>query len=603
MPQKISQLIDILPNKPGVYQFLNAQSDVIYIGKAKDLKKRVSSYFNRNRYESAKLRVLISRIADIKHIIVNTESDALLLENNLIKKFKPKYNVLLKDDKTYPWICIKNEPFPRVFSTRRIVNDGSRYFGPYTSGVLMKTILELIRSLYPLRNCNLSLTQEFILSGKYKPCLELQLGNCKAPCISKQTEKEYNENIESIIEILNGNLHKVNRLLLNKMNESAKKFKFEQAQNYKDKIAALKRFQAKSTIVNPKLNDLDVFSLVSEPHFACVNYLKIIKGAVVQSHNLEIKKVLNELDEELLGFAISELRQRIGSKSKDIIVPLLPDFTIEGCNYIVPYKGDKLKLLDLSRRNAKGYVLERLDSIKNQDPQKKTNRILSRMKLDLRLSNLPKHIECFDNSNLQGTNPVAACVVFRNAKPSKKEYRHFNIKTVSGPDDYASMEEIVYRRYKRMIEENQSLPQLVIIDGGKGQLTSAYKSIKKLNIEQEVKIIGIAKRLEKIFLPGEPLPLYLDKTSESLKTIQNARNEAHRFGLRFHRHKREDVLKASSLIKIDGIGEKTIELLYRHFKSYERIINAKQEELELIISPQRATKIFKYFNSNNLKRK
>jgi excinuclease ABC subunit C len=392
----------------------------------------------------------------------------------------------------------------------------------------------------------------------------------------------------------------VNRILLNKMNENAKNYKFEQAQKYKEKIAALKRYQAKSTIVNPKLNDLDVFSLISEINFACVNYLKIIKGAVVQSQNLEIKKVLNEMDEELLGFAISELRQRIGSKAKEIIVPFLPDFTIEGCNYTVPSRGDKLKLLDLSKRNATGFVLQKLQSINNTNPKKRINRILLQMKKDFRLSNLPEHIECFDNSNLQGTNPVAACVVFRNAKPSKKEYRHFNIKTVSGPDDYASIEEVVFRRYKRMVEENKPLPQLVVIDGGKGQLGSAYKSITKLSIDKEVKIIGIAKRLEEIFFPGEPLPLFLDKSSESLKVIQMSRNEAHRFGLTFHRQKREGVLKSSSLIKIDGIGEKTVELLYRHFKSYNKIIKATKEELESIISPERANKIYSYFNSNKI---
>ncbi len=600
MSKEISYLLEVLPNKPGVYQFLNAQSEIIYIGKAKDLKKRISSYFTRNQYESAKLRVLVSRVVDIKHIIVNTENDALLLENNLIKKFKPKYNVLLKDDKTFPWICIKNEPFPRVFSTRRIVHDGSQYFGPYTSGVLMKTILDLIRNIYPLRNCNLLLTQKFILLGRYKPCLEFQIGNCNAPCINNQTEEDYDKNIESIVEILKGNLHMVNRILLNKMNENAKNYKFEQAQKYKEKIAALKRYQAKSTIVNPKLNDLDVFSLISEINFACVNYLKIIKGAVVQSQNLEIKKVLNEMDEELLGFAISELRQRIGSKAKEIIVPFLPDFTIEGCNYTVPSRGDKLKLLDLSKRNATGFVLQKLQSINNTNPKKRINRILLQMKKDFRLSNLPEHIECFDNSNLQGTNPVAACVVFRNAKPSKKEYRHFNIKTVSGPDDYASIEEVVFRRYKRMVEENKPLPQLVVIDGGKGQLGSAYKSITKLSIDKEVKIIGIAKRLEEIFFPGEPLPLFLDKSSESLKVIQMSRNEAHRFGLTFHRQKREGVLKSSSLIKIDGIGEKTVELLYRHFKSYNKIIKATKEELESIISPERANKIYSYFNSNKI---
>lgn len=596
MHRPVQHILGELPNKPGVYQFVNAQGEVIYVGKAKDLKKRVSSYFNKKNYANAKLRVMVLRIADIKYILVDTENDALLLENNLIKKLKPRYNVMLKDDKTYPWICIKNEPFPRVFPTRRIINDGSRYFGPYTSVVLMKTVLDLIRSIYPLRNCNLSLTQENIKSGRFKACLEYQIGNCLAPCINNQTEEDYNKNIESIIEILNGNVNKISQGLKEQMKKNAKEFKFEQAQMFKEKLDILKRYQAKSTIVNPRLNDLDVFSIASEANFACVNYLKIFKGAVVQLYNLEIKKIINETEDELLGFAISEIRRRFGSKSKEIVVSLMPDFAIEGCKYSIPVRGDKAKLIDLSRRNSKAYVADKLSRLNNGIQKGKTHRILSALKNDLKLPVFPKHIECFDNSNLQGTNPVAACIVFRNALPSKKEYRHYNIKSVVGPDDYASMEEVVYRRYNRMLEHNEPLPQLIIIDGGKGQLHSALKSLKKLGIQDKVRLIGIAERLEEIFFPDEPLPLYLNKTSESLKVIQNARNEAHRFGLGFHRKKREKEVRSSMLEDIAGIGPKTIEALYANFKSYDRIVHASLSELIKIIPPHKANIVFSHFH-------
>jgi len=596
MHRPVQHILGELPNKPGVYQFVNAQGEVIYVGKAKDLKKRVSSYFNRKNYSNAKLRVMVLRVADIKYILVDTENDALLLENNLIKKLKPRYNVLLKDDKTYPWICIKNEPFPRVFPTRRIINDGSRYFGPYTSGVLMKTVLELIRSLYPLRNCNLLLTKENIKSGRFKSCLEFQLGNCKAPCIDNQTEEDYNKNIESIIEILSGNTHKISRIIKEEMKKSAADFRFEEAQVLKDKLEMINRYQARSTVVNPRLTDMDVFSIVSQTGIACVNYLKIIKGAIVQSHNLEIKKVLNESEEELLGYAISEIRQRLGSKSKNIAVSLTPDFVIEGCKYIVPERGDKTKLISLSIRNAKAYMMERSRNSKNIKRQERVDKKLLTLQKDLNLSTLPIHIECFDNSNLQGTNPVAACVVFRNAIPSKKEYRHFNIKTVEGPDDYASMEEVVYRRYKRMLDQQEPLPQLIIVDGGKGQLNAAYQSVKKLGIYNQVRIIGIAKRLEEIFFPGQSLPLYLNKSSESLKIIQSTRNEAHRFVLGFHRKKREKEVKSSVLEEIAVIGPKTIEALYAHFKSYDRIVHASLSELKKIIPTNKANIVFSHFH-------
>ncbi|PKP37067.1 MAG: excinuclease ABC subunit C [Bacteroidetes bacterium HGW-Bacteroidetes-15] len=590
--------LEFLPNKPGVYQFLNTQGEIIYVGKAKDLKKRVSSYFNRKTYESAKLRVLVSKVDDIKHIIVETESDALLLENNLIKKLKPRYNILLKDDKTYPWICIKKEPYPRIFSTRLVVQDGSRYFGPYTSGFLMKTILDLIRSLYPLRNCTHSLTEHYIKSGRFKPCLEYQIGNCMAPCIGLQDENSYNNNIDAIIEILKGNIQVVRRMLNQRMISLSKEFKFEEAQRFKEKIAALDRYQAKTTIVSQTHRDVDVFSIVNEKNYACVNFIKVINGSVIQSHNIELKKNLDESEGDLLGYAIAELRQRVRSRAKEIIVPLKPDFTLSDCKYTIPSRGDKLKLLELSKRNAKGYVIEKEKNSEKQDPQRRVNRILTALQKDFRTMELPKHIECFDNSNLQGTNPVAACVVFKNGKPSKKEYRLFNIRTVQGPDDYASMEEVVKRRYARLIQQNESLPQLIVIDGGKGQLSSAYSAIKELGIEQRVQVIGIAKKLEEIFFPGDSIPLYLDKNSESLKVIQNARNEAHRFGIAHHRNRRSKASAGSELTTIPGIGEKTMQSLFRTFKSIDRIKTASTEELEMVIGKSKAELLVLYFKQD-----
>ncbi|MDD2548543.1 MAG: excinuclease ABC subunit UvrC [Bacteroidales bacterium] len=597
MSQLINNLIKFLPHQPGVYQFLNKQGEVIYVGKAKDLKKRVSSYFNRNRYESAKLRVLVSKVTNIKHIIVETESDALLLENNLIKKLKPRYNILLKDDKTYPWICIKNETFPRVFSTRRVSHDGSRYFGPYTSVVLMKTILELINSLYPLRTCNLSLTYDNIEKQRFKPCLEYQIGNCLAPCVGYQSEEDYNKNIESIVQILSGNIQSVKRILIQEMKNQAKLYEFETANIYKQKIEALERYQAKSTIVNPRLNNLDVFTIVKEKNFACVNFIKVVKGSVVQSHNLELKQKLNETSSDLLSFAIAEIRQRLASNSKEIVVPFKPEFTIANCKYIVPTRGDKHKLLQLSQRNAKAYVFEKLAKQESAKSTGHTQRILEQLRRDFKTHTLPTHIECFDNSNLQGTNPVSACIVFRNAKPSKRDYRIFNIKTVEGPNDYATMVEVLRRRYKRLLSSNQSLPQLIIIDGGKGQLSVAYSVLQELGIHRKVSIIGIAERLEEIFFPGDPVPLFLDKNSESLKVIQNARNEAHRFSITHHRNLRSKQALKSQLTDIKGIGEKSREILFQKYKSYDSISRLSLNEFVEILGEKRGKLIFDYFNS------
>ena len=597
MKEKPANIVRYLPNKPGVYQFLNDANEVIYVGKAKNLRKRVSSYFNKSKYESAKLRVLVSKVVDIKHIIVDTESDALLLENNLIKKIKPKYNVLLKDDKTYPWICIKNEPFPRVYSTRRIVHDGSMYFGPYTSGVLLKTILDLIKSLYPLRNCNLVLNEHNIKSGKFKPCLEYQIGNCLAPCVGNQSAESYNEGITLIVDILNGNIQAVKRVLKDQMLLFAKNYQFEHAQQYKEKIAALERFQAKSTIVNPKLTDIDVFSIIEDVKFSCVNFIKVVQGSVIQSHNIELKKSLNESVSDLLALAITELRQRVNSKAKEILVPFIPEFTHDGLKYTVPTRGDKLKLLQLSQRNAKAYVNERNIKLEKMDGDKRKLRIIKALQDDFKTKTLPYHIECFDNSNLQGTNPVSACVVFKDAKPSKRDYRLFNIKSVDGPDDFASMAEVITRRYSRLLSTGQLLPQLVVIDGGKGQLSAAYGALKQLDLHNKISIIGIAKRLEEIYFPGDPIPLYLDKNSESLKVIQNARNEAHRFSIKHHRNRRSNTANVSQLSGIKGVGQKSVEQLFKKYKSIHRIAVASVGELSSLIGEQRARLVYNHFNS------
>ena len=582
-----------LPNKPGVYQYYDKDGKLLYVGKAKNLKKRVSSYFTK-KHDNGRTRLLVKKIHAIKHIVVATETDALLLENNLIKKYQPRYNVMLKDDKTYPWICIKKERFPRVFSTRKMIKDGSEYFGPYTSMKTVHTLLELITGLYPLRNCTYDLSEKNIKAQKYKLCLEYHLGNCFAPCEDKYTEIEYQESIVAIRNILKGNFKESLRTFKEKMKDLAAKLQFEGAYRIKEKIDVLENYQSKSTVVNPKINNVDVFSLISDETYAYVNYLQISFGAIVRSHTLEIKKKMEEKDEELLELAIVELRQRFQSQCKEIYVPFYVNVG-EEVKVNVPKTGDKKQILELSFRNAKYYRMERFKQVRILDPNRHENRIMAQMKKDLRLNEEPRHIECFDNSNIQGTNPVAACVVFRNGKPSKKEYRKFNIKTVKGPDDFASMEEVVFRRYKRMLDEKQPLPQLIIIDGGKGQLSSSLKSLDKLQLRGKIAIIGIAKRLEELFYPEDPIPLYLDKKSETLKVIQQLRNEAHRFGIEFHRNKRSKEALNTSLETIPGIGEKTVIELLKHFKSTKRITQAGFDELTKVVGPSKAKKIVTYF--------
>ena len=584
-----------LPEVPGVYQYFDKQDKIIYIGKAKNVKKRVTSYFNKT-VENHKTRVLVKNISRIEHVVVDSEMDALLLENNLIKKYKPRYNILLKDDKTYPWICIKNEPFPRVFFTRKVFKDGSEYFGPFTSLKTVRSLFDLVKGLYPLRSCNYDLSEEKISAQKYKVCLEYHIGNCLAPCVAAIDTASYGKNIESIRQILKGNFKEALNAFEHQMKYYAQKMEFEKAQWIKEKIEDLKNFQAKSTVVNPKISHVDVFSIFSDESYGYINYLQVSYGAIVRSHTLEIKKKLDESDATLLQLGIIEIRQLFSSTSKTVFLNEKVSLGDE-LKVFVPQQGDKKKLVDLSLRNAKYFRMERFKQMKIVDPDRHSKRIMSQMKADLRLPQEPVHIECFDNSNIQGSNPVAACVVFKNGKPSKKEYRHYNIKTVTGPDDFASMEEVVFRRYKRLLEEDEPLPQLIVIDGGKGQLSSAVKSLDVLGLRGKISILGIAKRLEEIYFPNDSIPLYLDKKSETLKILQRARDEAHRFGITFHRNKRSKGALKSGLDTIPGVGPKTKETLLRKFKSFKRIKEASKEDLMHVLGENKGTQLYKQLHS------
>ncbi len=587
-----------IPHKPGVYQFWDTAGELIYIGKAKDLKNRVGSYFNKDNFRvNAKTRVLVGKINNITFTIVDTEIDAWLLENSLIKKHQPRYNVLLKDDKTYPWIVIKNEPFPRIFWTRRIIKDGSRYFGPYASVSMMHTILDMVREIYPLRTCTLALTDENIRAGKFKVCLEYQIGNCKGPCQAFQDEEDYNRNIEQIKDILNGKIGNVVRNLRTELDSAAAGLQFELAHKYKRQYDLLTRYQSKSTIVNSSITDVDVFSIASDERYAFVNFLKVMNGTVIQTQTLEIKKRLDESDEELLSIAITEFRTRFNSESREIIVPFELEFDDPGIRFTVPKLGEKKKLLELSQKNVHFFKRDKLEQYEKLNPELKTERLLTQMMKDLRMNQLPRHIECFDNSNFQGNYPVSAIVVFRDGRPSKKDYRHFNVKTVEGPNDFATMEEAVHRRYRRMLDEGSPLPQLVVIDGGKGQLSSAVKSLRLLGIENQLTVIGIAKRLEELYYPGDQYPLYLDKKSETLKIIQQLRDEAHRFGITFHRKKRNKGTLVTELDKVPGIGKTTSEKLLRHFKSVKRLREAGEVEWQPLVNKKQLQALTDYFSS------
>lgn len=595
--ESIQLKLRVLPGKPGVYQYLDKHGKIIYVGKAKNLKKRVSSYFNKTQ-EYGKTRMLVKQIEDINYIVVENELDALLLENSLIKEYQPKYNIQLKDDKTYPWICIKKEPFPRVFTTRRLIKDGSKYYGPYPSVYVVNTLLSLIREVYPLRSCNLNLHPDKIAEGKYKVCLEYHIGNCKGPCIGEETEEDYSEYIKNIENIVKGNLGDVIRSLKELMQGHAEALRFEEAESVKRKIETIQKYQAKSAVVSPSIHEVDVITVLQDVKTAYVNYLVINNGAIIHGITVEVNKKLDEDDAEIIGYVLPELRERFNSPSKEVLLAENIDLELEGVQLFVPQRGDKRSLVELSARNAKFYRLEKMKKEKITNPEKHTDRILEQIKKDFRLQDLPRHIECFDNSNFHGTNAVSACVVFKDAKPSKKDYRHFNIKTVEGPDDFASMEEAVFRRYRRLVDENEPLPQLVVIDGGKGQLSSAMKAIDELELRNKIAVVGIAKKLEEIFFPEDPVPLYIDKRSESLKVVQHLRNEAHRFGITHHRNKRSKGALVSELTQIKGIGEKTYEELIRNFKSFKRVKNASLEELIEVVGAAKAKVIRNYFGAN-----
>lgn len=592
----IENIVRDLPDRPGVYQYYDKDGKILYVGKAKNLKKRVSSYFRRDESLVGKVRILVQKIADIQVVVVDTELDALLLENNLIKKYQPRYNVMLKDDKTYPWICIKKEAFPRIFPTRHRVNDGSDYFGPYASGKMMHTLLDLIRQLYQIRTCSLNLSATNLRTTKYKVCLEYHINNCLGPCENLQTEEDYGQSLAEIRNILKGNISSVRQHLSLMMKEYADAYAFEKAHVVKEKIELLDRYQSKSSIVSPSLHNIDVYSYVEDPSAAYINFMKIISGCIIQAHTVEIRKKLDESPEELLLLAITELRERFESDAPEIIVPFKVEVEFPGVAYSIPIRGEKKKLLELSERNAKYYQLEKHKQLERIDPERHTLRIMEQMQADLRLKEHPVRIDCFDNSNIQGSYPVAAMVVFTNGKPDKKEYRHFNIKTVEGPNDFASMEEVIYRRYKRVLDENQPLPQLIIVDGGKGQLSSAMQSIHKLGLHGKLAVIGIAKKLEEIYYPGDSLPLYIDKKSETLRIIQQLRDEAHRFGITHHRKRREKGTIKTELTEINGVGEATSTLLLQRFRSVKGIKNAPLAEIQKIAGLAKGKIVYQYFH-------
>ncbi|MDR1680638.1 MAG: excinuclease ABC subunit UvrC [Prevotellaceae bacterium] len=595
----ISDRVKTLPHTPGVYRFLDDTGTVIYVGKAKDLHKRVAQYFTARHTEDKKRGILVAKIADIRHTAVPTETDALLLENILIKELQPRYNVLLKDDKTYPWICIKNEDFPRIVVTRQTPKDGALYYGPYPSAATLKMLLDLIRQLYPLRTCHFTLSPEAIAQKKYTPCLDYHILRCKAPCMAMQTKEEYDANIEAIKAIIKGRLSEVRRLLQQQMQDAAKDYNFEEAQKIKDRLMKLENYQAKSVIVNPQISDVDVFSIIVDGRVAYGNFLRVVQGAVTQSHTVEMTMGIEEEREALLSYFMAEMYSLLGTLSAQVLVPFLPDHALPDTEYIVPRRGDKLKLLALSERNGRLFRLEKLKQLENIHPDKHSERILSAVQHDLNLPVLPEHIECFDNSNTQGSFPVSSCVVFRRARPSKRDYRHFNVQTVVGPDDFATMHEVVTRRYRRMLDEGESLPQLVVIDGGKGQLRAAFEALQALNLERQITLVGLAKRMEEIYFVGDSVPLFLDKNSSTLRLLMQLRDEAHRFGITHHRRRRSKPLSATELTDIEGVGEVTARNLLIAFKSVARIKKATPDELAKIAGKKIAAAITHYFSGGH----
>ena len=596
MNSNLELQLKTLPSEPGVYRYYDKNGQLLYVGKAKNLKKRVLSYFNKNQ-NGYRTRIMVSKIVKLETTVVNSEYDALLLENNLIKEHQPFYNVMLKDDKTYPWICIKNENFPRVFLTRTIIKDGSEYYGPYAKVRPAKILLETIKNLYKIRSCSLDLAPQKIEDGKYKVCLEYHIKNCKGPCEGLESLENYDEKIDAIRGIIKGDFRKARKYLEDEMFRFAANLEFEAAQNVKERLEFLDDYQARNTVVNPNIDDVDVFGMTSDETAAYVNFFKIRNGNIVQSFTTEIKKMLEETDEEILEEALIEIRQKFASESKEILLPFHLNIEIPNIKLIVPKVGDKKRIVELSEKNAKEYRLEKLKQVQIVDPERHTNRIMAEMQKLLRMPVEPRHIEGFDNSNIQGSNPVSACVVFKDGKPSKSDYRIFHVKTVEGPNDFATMEEVIYRRYKRMLDEGENLPQLILIDGGKGQLSSAVKSLKLLGLYGKITIVGIAKRLEEIFFPEDPIPLYLDKKSETLKILQRVRDEAHRFGVKHHRTRRTNNTIKSELEEIPGVGEKTIELLLKKLKSVKRVKEANLETLEEILGKQKGKMVWEFFNS------
>ena len=598
----VMEQVAALPLEPGVYQFLDRDGKVIYVGKAKSLKKRVSSYFVKNRDHSAKVKVLVKQVCAIKHIVVGSEQDALLLENSLIKSLQPRYNILLKDDKTYPWIVLRKENFPRVESTRQVRHDGSQYFGPYGSISMQRSILEFIREVIPLRTCKLNLAPQNIAKGKYGVCLQYHLGNCKAPCVGHQSEEEYAELLAMVKDVLKGDLRPVRRYLEESMQQAAAELKFELAQRFKQRLDALENYQSRSVIVSAKIVDCDIFSLLEDDDVAYCNFIRLRRGSIVALHTVRLTTGVDATAEEMLSTAIQYIVENISHDlSREVIVPFIPSAAIlfDGVIFTVPKRGEKADLLEFSLKSARIYRAEQMKNLEIKNPERHTERLMNAMQRELHLDHQPRHIECFDNSNLQGTNPVASCVVFRDGKPSRKEYRHFNVKTVIGADDFASMREIVYRRYSRLLEEGAELPDLIIVDGGKGQLSSAYEVLCGLGIEHRVPIVGLAKRIEEIFFPGDPMPYYLSRTGEPLKVVCHIRDEAHRFGITFHRQKRSKAFINSELEQIEGIGAKSLNALLKRFKTVSNVRSASVEELAEVVGLKRAQAIVAYFATPN----
>ncbi len=599
LKDKLKPILQTLPERPGVYLYYDESETIIYVGKAKNLKKRVSQYFQKDP-DNAKVRILVRKIANIEFVVVETEIDALLLENNLIKKYQPRYNILLKDDKTYPWICIKNEAFPRIITTRNRIKDGSKYFGPYPSQRMLRSLTEMIQQLYPLRTCSLNLSHDNLDKGKYKVCLEYHIKRCKGPCVSLQSEEDYLQNIQQIELIIKGNTGVVIKQLHQVMMNFAEQLEFEKAQVIKEKMESLQNYQSKSLVVNPTINNVDVFGVIVDDDYGYINHIRVLHGSIVGVRTIEVKKRLNESSSELLSIVIAEQVNNNEELANELIVPFKPEFIFPSLKYTIPTKGDKKKLLEMAEKNLKFYLLDKKRQEALVDPERHSKRIMQKMKIDLGLKNEPRHIECFDNSNIQGTNAVAAMVCFKDGKPAKKEYRHYNIKTVIGPDDYASMREVIYRRYLYLSENQLPLPDLIVVDGGKGQLASAIESLKKLNIFDKVEVVGIAKRLEEVFKPNDPIPLYIDKKSETLHVIQHIRDEAHRFGITHHRSKRDKSTLKTELTEISGIGEKNAEMLLVNFRSVEKIKSTTIEELAKIIGKSKAQLVYTYFQNKKL---